>query len=302
MTSSPCPGRLSLLAAALLRVVAGEAVLRGQAAGWRQQGQGAGPEEECASTESDRCRNAAAENGLQFKGGLARVKKNDIKGCHAYASGNYEGNVYYGWGGTEEERTSAPLDCRDINPVYRPPNFDCSCSEVACKDAAEADETLQWGGAGNYATKGCYTYKEGKYQNKVYYGRGGDVTAMSQDIDYPKERLMSVCTGNHCSTKSTECICSERACREAAIRKELKRGGVGNPFAGNWPTKGCYTYKEGSKYHGHVYWSTGGDMEAMSEDVSSTEQERLDDCQCSASLVQEAIVDKHLEDVHVHGH
>ena len=51
-------------------------------------------------------------------------------------------------------------------------------SESACKAIQKYygktyGGPLTWGGTGNYNTKGCYYYENGKYGGKVYYGTGG---------------------------------------------------------------------------------------------------------------------------------
>lgn len=45
-------------------------------------------------------------------------------------------------------------------------------TEDHCKAVAEY-YGKSWGGSGNYDTKGCYYYEQGKYAGKVYYGKGG---------------------------------------------------------------------------------------------------------------------------------
>ena len=44
--------------------------------------------------------------------------------------------------------------------------------ESVCKAAAKF-YGKKWGGSGNYETKGCYFYENGKYGGKAYYGKGG---------------------------------------------------------------------------------------------------------------------------------
>merc|ERR1712070_114606 len=46
-----------------------------------------------------------------------------------------------------------------------------SCIEE-CKTMAAAKQ-LEFKGIGEYTTKGCYTYKSGKYKGTVWFGTGG---------------------------------------------------------------------------------------------------------------------------------
>merc|ERR1719242_1202223 len=50
---------------------------------------------------------------------------------------------------------------------------------------------------------------------------------------------------------------SQEACKLAAVRNGLSKGGNGYAFAGDYSTKGCYTYSSGS-YKGIVFYGTGG--------------------------------------------
>ena len=43
------------------------------------------------------------------------------KGCYAYKGGSYDGTVFYGTGGTEEQRKTTLSE-----PKYRPEGHDCS--------------------------------------------------------------------------------------------------------------------------------------------------------------------------------
>ena len=36
---------------------------------------------------------------------------------------------------------------------------------------------------GNYATKGCYAYYEGKYKGNIYYGKGGTDAQIKQPLE-----------------------------------------------------------------------------------------------------------------------
>lgn len=54
-------------------------------------------------------------------------------------------------------------------------------SKAACQQAAEKGGLSLGGGgyafAGKFSTKGCYTYKSGKYEGSAYFGTGGSLAA-----------------------------------------------------------------------------------------------------------------------------
>ena len=65
-------------------------------------------------------------------------------------------------------------------------------SEKACRDAANSlgldlgDNEYDF--AGNYSTKGCYAYNNGKYEGSAYYGYGGTTEQMETSLEDPKFR------------------------------------------------------------------------------------------------------------------
>jgi hypothetical protein len=76
---------------------------------------------------------------------------------------------------------TSPLTGLLLEGFYLGSAAPCDYSEAACQEVAEA-QGLELGGhgsdfAGDYSTKGCYTYSEGKYAGNAYYGQvhGGDV-------------------------------------------------------------------------------------------------------------------------------
>jgi hypothetical protein len=46
-----------------------------------------------------------------------------------------------------------------------------------------------YGFSGSYGTKGLYSYTDGVYKGKAYFGTGGDSARNQQDVSYPKYRL-----------------------------------------------------------------------------------------------------------------
>jgi hypothetical protein len=77
------------------------------------------------------------------------------------------------------------------------------------------------------------------------------------------------------------CIYSEEACRTAARIRGLKLGGNNHEFAGDYGTKGCYTYDSG-EYVGKAFYGLldGGDVtiEADLGELTKAGQTRVDTC------------------------
>ena len=74
-------------------------------------------------------------------------------------------------------------------------------SQEACRNAGQR-LGLNIGGkgynfAGVYSFKGCYAYKNGIYDGRVYYGTGGTTEQMKTNIEDPRYRP----DGYDCSTK-----------------------------------------------------------------------------------------------------
>jgi hypothetical protein len=141
-----------------------------------QEGDGA-----CAPYSAEACRRAATAAGLELGGeGFAFEGSFTTKGCYSYHSGKYVGHAYYGTGAGD---TRGELS----GTKYRPVGFDrCepeACapySAEACKQAATA-AGLELGGEGfsfhgSFKTKGCYSYRSGKYEGHAYYGLGAGDT------------------------------------------------------------------------------------------------------------------------------
>merc|ERR1719242_2319919 len=78
---------------------------------------------------------------------------------------------------------------------------------------------------------------------------------------------------------------SQEACELAAVRNGLSKGGNGYAFAGDYGTKGCYTYSSGS-YKGIVFYGTGGSSAQNKADVSGGKYrpQGSDKCPHAASL------------------
>ena len=62
------------------------------------------------------------------------------------------------------------------------PDTDCvPYSEEACRDIGKKTGLVF--GSGSYGTKGCYVYKDGRYQQNIWYGTGGTDAQNTADID-----------------------------------------------------------------------------------------------------------------------
>lgn len=89
----------------------------------------------------------------------------------------YQNYCHHNLGG--KALTGCPYQCGDY----------CA-DEAACKREAER-QGLQWGGSGNYYTKGCYTYDytNTSWRGKMWWGTGGDAAAERQEAPAPKMRI-----------------------------------------------------------------------------------------------------------------
>jgi len=79
---------------------------------------------------------------------------------------------------------------------------------------------------------------------------------------------------------------SQEACKLAAVRGGLSKGGNGYAFAGDYGTKGCYTYSSGS-YRKIAFYGTGGsddDRKKTSLPGSQIRPAGWDKCPHAASL------------------
>ena len=75
----------------------------------------------CHPYSLEACKDAGRRLGLQLGGsGSSFLGDYTIKGCYAYDNGKYQGMVYYGTGGSEDEMKQTLT-----RPKYRPQTFDC---------------------------------------------------------------------------------------------------------------------------------------------------------------------------------
>jgi len=188
-----------------------------------------------------------------------------VKGCYAYSAGKWAGHAFFGTGdgvgGTKNDITKKWIDAN----TYRPGGYDCAkCvpySEEACRDAALRHHlTLGTNGeltkSSSYSDKGCFTYLEGSYDGKVYYGTKGSTSAeKSMNLEKPKVRPFQFdCDFTTYTEKISNCEpYSMEACRQAALNWGLTLGGGGYKFTDKDYTgstssylKGCYAYKSGT--------------------------------------------------------
>ena len=76
----------------------------------------------CVPYSQQACQDAGTRLGLKLGGGgYAFAGAYSTKGCYAYKGGAYDGTVFYGTGGTEEQ-TKTSISA----PKYRPEGYDCS--------------------------------------------------------------------------------------------------------------------------------------------------------------------------------
>ena len=119
-------------------------------------------------------------------GGVAYAGNYTIKGLYTYSDGQYKDMVFFGQGGTEAQRL-APLHADSKQRV------DDMLAEMRARAEAHAAGltagTAEIPFAGDdYATKGLYTYSEGRFQGAAFYGRGGTVGERGAPVD-TKQRV-----------------------------------------------------------------------------------------------------------------
>ena len=75
----------------------------------------------CVPYSQEACRDAGKRLGLKLGSSSYEFAKDyTTKGCYAYKGGSYDGIVFYGTGGTEQQ-TKTALSA----PKYRPEGYDC---------------------------------------------------------------------------------------------------------------------------------------------------------------------------------
>jgi len=92
------------------------------------------------------------------------------------------------------------------------------------------------------------------------------------ETEYRSQEWYNSSTIDTCTPclESLTCL-SEQACASAAEAMGLELGGVGHDFAGDFHTKGCYSYSSGSDYEGHAYFGTGGTAADMAAEPSGAQ-------------------------------
>jgi len=114
---------------------------------------------------------------IEFDGDYA------TKGLYYYTSGTYKGQAFFGTGGTAAEENAA---------VSAPKSRYSTPVDIAKWQAVKAGLELGGGGnefAGDYGTKGLYTYTLGKYKGMAFFGRGGTAAEESAAVSAPKGRV-----------------------------------------------------------------------------------------------------------------
>ena len=67
---------------------------------------------------------------------------------------------------------------------------------------------------------------------------------------------------------------SLQACEAAVERHDLKRGGNGYKFVGDYGTKGCYAYESGD-WANLAFYGTGGSVKEMKEQLTNDKKNRF---------------------------
>ena len=149
-----------------------------------------------------------------------------------------------------------------------------TCADRAACEARANELGLRLGGGGfafvgDFGTKGCYTYESGTFKGSAYYGTGGAPDEMATDVASPKERV--TCKAVTVTSKSQAMCTLQSDCESRAEHLGLKLGGGGFEFAGDFSTKGCYTYESGT-FEGHAYFGVGGSPDEIAADVASPKE------------------------------
>ena len=111
-------------------------------------------------------------------------------------------------------------------------------SQADCEARANA-LGLELGGAGydfagDFGTKGCYTYSSGTYEGKAYFGTGGERDDMEDPVADPKDRVL--------------CVASETTVDTNAVVIQAD-GTLAEEFDDAYPgTSGCEVHCEGSGF------------------------------------------------------
>ena len=83
----------------------------------------------CEPYSQQTCRNLGAKLGFKLgHGAYDFIGDYGTKGCYSYKTGEYKGALFYGQGGTKDEK-SIPLD--KSSNIFRPEGYDCK-SEGKC--------------------------------------------------------------------------------------------------------------------------------------------------------------------------
>ena len=77
----------------------------------------------CEPYSQQACRNLGAKLGFRLGHGAYDFRGDyGTKGCYSYRTGEYKGALFYGQGGSKEEKSS-PLD--KSSNIFRPEGYDC---------------------------------------------------------------------------------------------------------------------------------------------------------------------------------
>ena len=93
----------------------------------------------CEQYTEDACLQAVFHNNTLKKGGDGLEFAEDWyqpKGCYAYSSGRRKDRVYYGRGGTKDQKSNTKIG----GSKYRPPGYDCKIAMKGIEYSSKAYE------------------------------------------------------------------------------------------------------------------------------------------------------------------
>jgi hypothetical protein len=141
-----------------------------------------------------------------------------------------------------------------------------ACQLAAVAKGLKLGDSVAFEGEGEGVDKGCYFFPEDHqfYPNEVFFGGVGTCSEMRITPRAGAQRVS--CDGTTLPPfDPTRCpgeLCiSMEGCREAALAMGLKLGNTEDPFAGDYPIKGCtYFPADDPLYPGEAYWGTGASI------------------------------------------
>jgi len=95
--------------------------------------------------------------------------------------------------------------------------------EAAADKLGLAKGGLGYSFQGAYSTKGCYAYNNGKYNGRVYFGTGGTVAQMKENVNgdkfRPSDCAGQTATGDSCFDIKLDTLMQSKICTSAGRRR-----------------------------------------------------------------------------------